>query len=149
MKAIQMSDDGLTVEDLPEPVAGADEAVVRISTRRACATPTSTWPGATGWASPGRAVSATRPSASSRPSGRAPSATSQEGQRVILGLGGAGGGYWCGACRYCLGGRPRHCAQNQTVMGVFAEQYGIWAKALVPAARRASTTTRPPSPAEA
>ena len=56
----------------------------------------------------------------------------QEGERVILGLGGAGGGYWCGACRYCLGGRPRHCSQNQTVMGTFAEQYGIWAKALVP-----------------
>ena len=30
------------------------------------------------------------------------------GDRVILGLGGSGGGYWCGACEYCLGGEPRH-----------------------------------------
>ena len=28
------------------------------------------------------------------------------GDRVILGLGGMGGGYWCGACEYCLSGRP-------------------------------------------
>ena len=33
------------------------------------------------------------------------------GDRVILGLGGTGGGYWCGACEYCLAGDPRHCSQ--------------------------------------
>ena len=32
---------------------------------------------------------------------------------MILGLGGTGGGYWCGACEYCLRGQPRHCAQTQ------------------------------------
>ncbi len=53
------------------------------------------------------------------------------GDRVILGLGGAGGGYWCGACEYCLTGKPRLCAQAQMVMGTFAEQICIWAPALV------------------
>ncbi len=37
----------------------------------------------------------------------------QKGDRVILGLGGAGGGYWCGACEYCLSGRPRLCKADQ------------------------------------
>ena len=53
------------------------------------------------------------------------------GDRVILGLGGMGGGYWCGACEYCLSGRPRLCAQAQVVMGTFAEQLCVWAPALV------------------
>ena len=53
------------------------------------------------------------------------------GDRVILGLGGTGGGYWCGACEYCLRGQPRHCAQSKGVMGVFAEQFAVYAPGLV------------------
>jgi propanol-preferring alcohol dehydrogenase len=53
------------------------------------------------------------------------------GDRVILGLGGTGGGYWCGACEYCLGGEPRHCAQTQGIMGTFAEEFCVYAKSLV------------------
>jgi propanol-preferring alcohol dehydrogenase len=53
------------------------------------------------------------------------------GDRVILGLGGTGGGYWCGACEHCLAGRPRHCAQSKGIMGVFAEQFTVWAPSLV------------------
>ena len=53
------------------------------------------------------------------------------GDRVILGLGGTGGGYWCGACEYCLSGSPRHCAQTQGIMGTFAEEFCVWAKSLV------------------
>jgi len=53
------------------------------------------------------------------------------GDRVILGLGGMGGAYWCGACEYCLSGRPRLCAQSQPLMGTFAEQLCVWAPALV------------------
>jgi len=131
MKAIQMSDDGLTVEDLPEPVAGADEAVVRISTAGVCHSDLHLARG--DWMGIPRAGGLSH-EAIGVVEALGPGAERyiQEGQRVILGLGGAGGGYWCGACRYCLGGRPRHCSQTQTVMGVFAEQYGIWAKALVP-----------------
>ena len=53
------------------------------------------------------------------------------GDRVILGLGGTGGGYWCGACIHCLGGEPRLCDQGSGIMGVFAEQYCVNAKSLV------------------
>ncbi len=53
------------------------------------------------------------------------------GDRVILGLGGAGGGYWCGACEYCLKGQTRHCPQTKALMGTFAEQFCVWAPALV------------------
>ena len=53
------------------------------------------------------------------------------GDRVILGLGGTGGGYWCGACEHCLAGRPRHCSQGKGIMGVFAEQFAVWAPSLV------------------
>lgn len=53
------------------------------------------------------------------------------GDRVILGLGGTGGGYWCGACIHCLGGEPRLCAEGKGIMGTFAEQFCVYAKSLV------------------
>ena len=53
------------------------------------------------------------------------------GDRVILGLGGSGGGYWCGACEFCLGGEPRLCAQARGIMGTFAEKLPVYAKSLV------------------
>jgi propanol-preferring alcohol dehydrogenase len=53
------------------------------------------------------------------------------GNRVILGLGGSGGGYWCGACEYCLSGRPRHCPHSKGIMGTFAEAFSVWAPSLV------------------
>jgi propanol-preferring alcohol dehydrogenase len=53
------------------------------------------------------------------------------GDRVILGLGGAGGAYWCGACRQCLAGEPRLCKQAKALMGTFAEYLAVWAPALV------------------
>src|SRR5438874_5328614 len=53
------------------------------------------------------------------------------GDRVILGLGGSGGGYWCGACEYCLRGEPRHCALTKGIMGTFSQEFRVWAKSLV------------------
>jgi len=53
------------------------------------------------------------------------------GDRVIVGLGGSGGGFWCGACEFCLKGHPRLCAQTQNVMGTFAEQFAVYAPGLV------------------
>jgi propanol-preferring alcohol dehydrogenase len=55
----------------------------------------------------------------------------QKGDRVIMGLGGMGGGYWCGACEYCLSGRPRLCRQARPLFGTYAEYISVWAKALV------------------
>jgi len=53
------------------------------------------------------------------------------GDRVILGLGGTGGGFWCGACEYCMRGEPRHCAQTKGIMGTFSQEFRVWAKSLV------------------
>jgi propanol-preferring alcohol dehydrogenase len=55
----------------------------------------------------------------------------QKGDRVILGLGGSGGGYWCGACEDCISGKPMFCEQGKMAMGTFSEYMPIWAKALV------------------
>lgn len=55
----------------------------------------------------------------------------EKGDRVIMGLGGMGGGYWCGACEYCLSGRPRLCRQARPLSGTYAEYISVWAKALV------------------
>lgn len=53
------------------------------------------------------------------------------GDRVILGLGGTGGGFWCGACEYCLSGRPMLCRQAKGINGIYAEYISLWAKGLV------------------
>jgi alcohol dehydrogenase, propanol-preferring len=53
------------------------------------------------------------------------------GDRVIVGLGGSGGGYWCGACEFCLGGEPRLCGQTKGILGTFAEEFNVYAKSLV------------------
>ncbi|NVM45073.1 MAG: zinc-dependent alcohol dehydrogenase [Candidatus Lokiarchaeota archaeon] len=55
----------------------------------------------------------------------------KKGERVILGLGGTAGAYWCGACEHCLAGKPMLCAHRKQLQGVFAEYFVVWAKALV------------------
>ncbi|MCB1014658.1 MAG: alcohol dehydrogenase catalytic domain-containing protein [Acidimicrobiales bacterium] len=130
MKAIVVEDGTVRVGDLDVPEPADGQALVRITTAGVCHSDLhlakGDWMGVStpqlGHEAIG-VVEALGPGAE---------ADVEVGQRVILGLGGAGGAYWCGACEYCLGGRPRHCARAQTVMGTFAEHYAIWAKALVP-----------------
>ena len=55
----------------------------------------------------------------------------KKGDRVILGLGGNAGTYWCGACEYCLAGKPMLCSRKKQLQGVFGEYFVVWAKALV------------------
>ena len=55
----------------------------------------------------------------------------KKGDRVILGLGGTAGAYWCGACEHCLAGKPMLCARQKQLIGVFGEYFVVWAKALV------------------
>jgi alcohol dehydrogenase, propanol-preferring len=129
MKAIVVSGTEVTVGDLPVPEPQADQALIRISASGVCHSDLhlakGDWMGVStpqlGHEGIG-VVEALGPGADRYTS---------VGQRVIFGLGGAGGAYWCGACEYCLQGKTRHCAQQQTVMGTFAEAYAIWAPALV------------------
>jgi len=55
----------------------------------------------------------------------------KKGDRVILGLGGTAGAYWCGACEHCLAGKPMLCAHQKQLIGVFGEYFVVWAKTLV------------------
>ncbi len=129
MKAIVVDDGTVRVDDLDVPEPGAGQALVRISTAGVCHSDLHLAKGDwMGVSTPQLGHEAIGVVEALGPGAEADVAV---GQRVILGLGGAGGAFWCGACRYCLGGRPRHCPQAGTVMGTFAEHYAIWAKALV------------------
>jgi alcohol dehydrogenase, propanol-preferring len=128
MKAARLEDGALQIMDAPAPVPAAEEALVRISAAGVChsdlhivrqqiATGGSSGLGheAIG------IVEALGPGAER---------FAQVGDRVILGLGGMGG-YWCGACEYCLRGETRHCAERKQILGTFAEHICVWAKSLV------------------
>jgi propanol-preferring alcohol dehydrogenase len=129
MKAIVVEGTEVKVGDLPIPEPGPDQCLIRISASGVCHSDLhlakGDWMGVStpqlGHEGIG-VVEALGPGADRY---------TQVGQRVIFGLGGAGGGYWCGACEYCLQGKTRHCAQQETVMGTFAETYAIWAPAVV------------------
>jgi propanol-preferring alcohol dehydrogenase len=53
------------------------------------------------------------------------------GDRVMFGLGGAGGADWCGACEYCFAGKTMHCANAVSLMSTMAEYIAVKEKALV------------------
>jgi propanol-preferring alcohol dehydrogenase len=131
MKAARMEDGALHIrDDVPTPEPGHQEALIRIKAAGVCHSDLhlarGDWAGVPGSGPLGHeaigVVEALGPGAD---------AFVAVGDRVILGLGGTGGGYWCGACEHCLGGRPRHCAQSKGIMGVFAEQFAVWAPSLV------------------
>ncbi len=130
MKAMQLEEGELHVRDVPAPEPAADQARVHLSASGVCHSDLhlarGDWMGVPRSMSLGHegigVVDALGPGAERFVA---------VGDRVILGLGGMGGGYWCGACDYCLSGRPRLCAQAQPLMGTFAEQLCVWAPALV------------------
>jgi propanol-preferring alcohol dehydrogenase len=130
MKAIRLEDGDLYVRDVEVPVPAADQALVRIRASGVCHSDLHVargdWMGVPRTGNLGHegigVVEALGPGAEAHVA---------VGDRVILGLGGMGGAHWCGACEYCLSGRPRHCSQSQALMGTFAEQMTVWAPALV------------------
>ena len=130
MLAAQLEDGSLSIRDLPLPEPGDGEALVKISAAGICHSDLhlarGDWLGVGGTMSLGHEgigiVEALGPGAEHDVA---------VGDRVILGLGGAGGGYWCGACRYCLSGRPRLCHDTKALMGTFAEYLPVWSRALV------------------
>jgi propanol-preferring alcohol dehydrogenase len=133
MRAALLENGKVDVREVPTPEPRAEEALVRVHSAGVCHSDLhllkGDWPG---FLKPGRAerlghegigvVEALGPGAERFVS---------VGDRVILGLGGTGGGYWCGACEFCLGGRPRLCLQAKGIVGAFAEHIRLWARSLV------------------
>jgi len=130
MKAARLEDGVLHIRELPVPEPGNEEARIRITASGVCHSDLhivrGDWDGVTSSGSIGHEaigiVEALGPGAEH---------FVHVGDRVILGLGGTGGGYWCGACEYCLQGRPRHCKESKGILGTFAEQFCVWARSLV------------------
>jgi alcohol dehydrogenase, propanol-preferring len=129
MKAARVQNEEVNVQEVDAPVAGPDQAVVRITAAGVCHSDLhlarGDWYGMRPEAIGHEAIGVVEEL------GPGAERYTSVGQRVILGLGGTGGGYWCGACEYCLNGQPRHCAQSQGVMGVFAERFSVYAPGLV------------------
>jgi alcohol dehydrogenase, propanol-preferring len=130
MKAARLEEGTLFIRDLPSPVPGEEEALIRITASGVCHSDLHIARG--DWAGLPRSMGIGHEAIGVvEEAGPAAAPYVAVGDRVILGLGGAGGGYWCGACEYCLRGLPRHCPETKGVLGTFAEQYAVWAKALV------------------
>jgi len=130
MKAARLKDGNLEIQDLPIPVPGDEQAMIRITASGVCHSDLhiarGDWQGV-----PRTGVIGHEAIGVVEALGPGADRYIDVGDRVILGLGGTGGGYWCGACEYCLRGEPRHCAQTQGIMGTFAENFCVWAKSLV------------------
>ena len=134
MRAAILEDGTLAIREVPTPEPGADEALVHLRAAGVCHSDLHIMQGDWPWVRAGQAmplghegigvVEALGPAAEQE-------AAVAVGDRVILGLGGAGGGYWCGACEYCLSRRPRLCAQAKGIMGTYAEHIRLWARSLV------------------
>jgi propanol-preferring alcohol dehydrogenase len=126
MKAAMVEDGSVHVRDVPAPTPGEEEALVRIAAAGVChsdlhmARARVPHPMPLGHEAIG-IVEALGPGANR---------SVDVGDRVILGLGGMGG-YWCGACEYCLRGLPRHCPESKRIVGTFAEYISLWAPSLV------------------
>lgn len=130
MKAARLEDGTLHVRDVPVPVPGDGEALVRISAAGVCHSDLhiarGDWSGMRRTGVIGHEAIGVVESL-----GAGAERFVDVGDRVILGLGGTGGGYWCGACEYCLKGEPRHCAESKGIMGTFAEYFCVYARSLV------------------
>ncbi len=130
MKAARLVDGVLKILDLPPPAPGHEEALIKMSSAGVCHSDLhivrGDWAGVPPNMPLGHegigVVAALGPGADRYVA---------VGDRVILGLGGTGGGYWCGACEYCMRGEPRHCAQTKGIMGTFSEEFCVYAKSLV------------------
>jgi propanol-preferring alcohol dehydrogenase len=130
MKAARLEDGVLQIQDLPTPTPGYEEALIRMRSAGVCHSDLhiarGDWAGIPPTMPLGHEgigiVEALGPGADRYVA---------VGDRVILGLGGTGGGYWCGACEYCLRGEPRLCAQAKGIMGTFSQEFCVYAKSLV------------------
>ena len=131
MKAARVQDGKLTLIDDPTPEPAPDYARVRITSAGVCHSDLHLRKG--DWGLPGEGMPLGHEAIGIVEAlGAGAERYVSVGDRVILGLGGAGGGEWCGACEYCIAGEPRHCSRNNTLMGTFAEEFVAFAPGLVP-----------------
>ena len=132
MRAAILADGKLSITDVPKPSPKFEEALVRMTAAGVCHSDLhlvkGDWPG---FVRPGPMPLGHEGIGIVEELGPGAEKFVQKGDRVILGLGGSGGGYWCGACEYCLSGRPRLCRQAKGIMGTYAEYIALWAKSLV------------------
>lgn len=132
MKAAILAKGKLTVEEVPKPDPGNEEALVRLISAGVCHSDLhlvkGDWPG---WGSPDPMPLGHEGIGIVEALGPGAEKFIKVGDRVILGLGGTGGGYWCGACEFCLTERTRLCRQSKLAIGTHAEYISLWAKALV------------------
>jgi alcohol dehydrogenase, propanol-preferring len=120
----------VVIQDVPRPVPGPDEALVRITAAGVCHSDLHVakgdWKGFTPPVPLGHEaigiVEQVSPGAETlvRP-----------GERVIMGLGASAGAYWCETCEYCLAGKTTLCGKRKDFWNAFGEYATIWAKALV------------------
>lgn len=129
MKAVRIQNGELSVQDVESPAPQPNHAVVRITAAGVCHSDLhlarGDWYGMRPESVGHEAIGIVEAL------GAGAERYVAEGDRVILGLGGTGGGFWCGACDYCMSGQPRHCAQSAGVMGTFAEEFSVYAPGLV------------------
>lgn len=131
MKAARVIDGALRIVDVDAPEPAAEEALIRITSAGVCHSDLHLARGDWGPGVGQSGLLGHEAIGVVESLGRGGEQWAQVGDRVILGLGGTGGGYWCGACHYCLSGNPRHCARGKGIMGTFAEKFTVWAKSLV------------------
>lgn len=130
MKSVQRVAGGIRIEESEPVEPGPNQARIRMTTCGVCHSDLhlarGDWKFATGDGPLGHEgigiVESLGPDADT---------TAKVGDRVILGLGGTGGEDWCGQCRYCIEGEPRHCSRSTGIIGTFAEQFVVWAPSLV------------------
>lgn len=129
MKAAWLHDGVVTLRDVPVPVAGDGQALIHISASGVCHSDLhlarGDWHGVRPEVAGHEAIGVVEAL------GAGAERFVSVGDRVVLGLGGSGGGFWCGACEYCLTGQPRHCAQSKGILGTFAEYLPVYAPGLV------------------
>lgn len=129
MKAARIANGELSIQDVETPVPAVDHALLRITASGVCHSDLhlarGDWYGMQPPSIGHEAIGVVEDL------GPGAERFVKKGDRVIVGLGGSGGGFWCGACEFCLKGRPRLCAQTQNVMGTFAEEFTAYAPGLV------------------
>ncbi|MBY0401304.1 zinc-binding dehydrogenase [Myxococcota bacterium] len=129
MKAARLEEGKLLIRDYPMPTPGYEEALVKISAAGVCHSDLHMARG--DWFGPMSGGVGHEAIGIVTALGPGAERYAAVGDRVILGLGGTGGGYWCGACEYCLGGTPRHCKDSKGIIGTFSEYFPVYARSLV------------------